>query len=91
MLALLGLRLSIAASKQARSDAQRLGKLANLTVEGIGVLAEGRITSIASSLEKQSRHSRGNIEGQPLTVLFADTDVDNLSLLKEQEGFAAGQ
>ena len=85
LLALLGLRFSVAAKRHRFADAKRLSELADLTVEGIVVFADGQITSINASLERLSGHSRAQIEGKPLAFLFGDADPEKLPLLEESE------
>ena len=75
LLALLGLRFSIAAREQARRDRKRLVELANLALEGLVICENGLVTSANDSVQRLTGYGQDDLIGKPISALIGDFDL----------------
>ncbi len=94
MLAVLGLRMTLAARAQIRRDRERLRELASLALEGLAVCEDGAITTANRSLELLSGLSQAELTGCPLARLLPGLVLADLPEQEERDAElvdAAGQ
>lgn len=86
-LAFVGLRFSLAARANLIRDRARMKQLTDLAMEGLAICQGGMIYSINASLAKLVGCSQQALLGQPLSVIFPDLSLTELSEDEEQDGY----
>ncbi|WP_416356269.1 EAL domain-containing protein [Aureimonas phyllosphaerae] len=82
VIAVIGLRLTIAAKAKLRYERRRLGELANLGLEGLAICEGSRIVTANDSLARLTGLSRDDLAGRELSQLLPGLD---LAALPERE------
>ena len=90
VLALTGLRLSIAAAAHLRRDRQRLNELANIALEGLAICDDGLIVSANDSLARLCGLQREELVGRPISALLPTLRMEDLGHLGEADTTLAG-
>jgi diguanylate cyclase (GGDEF)-like protein len=90
VLALLGLRFSVAAAVRLRRDRQRLSELANIALEGLAICDDGVIVSANESLAKLSGFDRAELVGRSISALLPTFNGDDLAGLEEADATLVG-
>lgn len=90
VLAVTGLRFSIAAAARIRRDRQRLNELANIALEGLAICDDGVIVSANDSLAKLSGFRREALVGRPISALLPTLSGNELAYLDEADATLAG-
>jgi diguanylate cyclase (GGDEF)-like protein/PAS domain S-box-containing protein len=85
LLALLGLRFTLAAHAQAARDRTRLKQLADLAVEGLAICQDGAIDAVNESLAKLIGSSQVHLKGQPISLFLPEASLETLSEHQEQD------
>lgn len=85
IIAVLGLRLSIAAKAKLRYERKRLGELANLGLEGLAICEDNRIVTVNDSLARLTGFSHQGLTGRELASLLPDVDLSSLPEREETD------
>lgn len=87
MIAIVGLRLTIAAKAKLRYERRRLGELANLALEGLAICEENRIVTANDSLARLTGLSRDELVGRELSTLLPSLDLCSLPEREETDAY----
>ncbi|WP_279483015.1 EAL domain-containing protein [Aureimonas sp. SK2] len=83
--AILGLRLTLAAKAKLRYERRRLGELANLGLEGLAICEGDRVVTANDSLARLTGFSREELTGRALDTLLPDLDLRALPEREETD------
>jgi diguanylate cyclase (GGDEF)-like protein len=89
VLAVLGLRLTLAARAAARRDRERLRELASLAVEGLAICDGDVIVTANQSLEGLAGVEGGSLAGRRLASLLPGLDHEDLPEREERDAVVA--
>lgn len=78
VIAIVGLRLTVAAKAKLRYERRRLGELANLALEGLAICEGSRIVTANDSLARLIGISRDELTGCELSALLPNLDFRSL-------------
>lgn len=86
VLALLGLRFSVAARAQLARDRTRMKQLTDLAMEGLAICQGDTICSVNASLAKLVGCTQEALSGQSIEVILPETSLESMSEHQEQDG-----
>ena len=85
VLAVMGLRFSLAAHARTRRDQKRLSELANLAVEGLAICDNGIITSANESLQRLTGWDREQLRSRQITSLLPTLELPSMTDQQEYD------
>ncbi|MEN3792745.1 EAL domain-containing protein [Fulvimarina sp. MAC3] len=85
VLAVMGLRFSLAAHARTRRDQKRLSELANLAVEGLAICDNGIITSANESLQRLTGWNREQLRSRQITSLLPTLELPSMTDQQEYD------